>query len=234
MQRVMDFRNSRGAEAIDWWQQLAAGYHQFLAHDLANQQVAIQGMARLLRDCTEEDERRLLLTRLIALTQRADQQARRLAELGRLLREARQPAVVDLGELVAETIAEVKVIAAGEKTRTIDIVADVVQHPLTVSLSRSLLAQVLRELLHNARVAPGVSRVVVRVDDHLLTVQDNGGAMSETVLGRLGTVRAGELGWFFIRQVLAQWRGRACISIEPGLATTISIHLPEKKYERSS
>jgi signal transduction histidine kinase len=230
MQRLIDCSDTSESARIGRLEQLIAGYHHFLAHDLANQLVAVQGFARLLTEQTAESdpESRALLTRLADLARRADQQARRFAEYGRLLREPPGGPPVPLAEVAAEAVAEVRAAPRTSPATAVGISFDVVQLQGTVSLSRRLLLRVLTELLHNC-VAARAARVAVSVEEdqgRWLVVQDDGAGLAEPVLAKLGTPGTGGLGWFFIRQAVATWHGRASVGTEPGRGTKVLLLLP--------
>src|SRR5262245_61089861 len=89
---------------------LLAGYQAYLGHDLANQLVAIQGFARHLESLSVDldPDAPLLLGRLADVTRRADLCSRRLAEIGRVLRDPPHGAPVALLDVAWEAVASVR------------------------------------------------------------------------------------------------------------------------------
>ncbi|MFO0843406.1 MAG: ATP-binding protein [Gemmataceae bacterium] len=229
MQRLIDWSDSSDAQRLE---RLLAGYRQFLAHDLANQLVAIQAFARLLLDQLPDaaPEARVLLTRLADLARGGDPPARRAAEFGRLIREAAVGPPFTMADVAAEAVAEVKASPRSPETTASGVAFVVVQNIPTAAVSPRLLHRVLVELLHNA-VAARATRIEIsmsREGGPWLTVRDDGTGLNEPVLARLGTPGAAGpgLGWFFVAQAVASWRG--CISVQsgPGKGTTISLRMP--------
>src|SRR5262245_31597120 len=83
-------------------------FQAYVGHELLNHPVAAQGLARLVLEGEAErlgDEGRMLLGRLAALTRRADAMARRLGDVGRLLREPAGGPPVAVAPLLAEVAA---------------------------------------------------------------------------------------------------------------------------------
>lgn len=246
MQRLIDCTNSSGESAAQLecrrLEHLLSGYQQFLGHDLGNQLVPIQGFARMLQEqCRErlDPEAGALLSRLADLTRRADLQARRLANIGRLLREPAWGPAVSLREAVAEALAEVKYSPRGVSPALASGVAcDVVQQMPVVRVSRALLHAVLVELLHNAFAAVASAqsaRVEILATSSEsaweLTLHDHGRGMDESQVARLGAVglTGAGLGFFLVTQAVARWGGRLKVCSEVGLGTTISLLIPEKE-----
>jgi signal transduction histidine kinase len=232
MQRLIDCSDATEAARRDRLEQLVAGYHQFLAHDLANQLVPIQGFARLLVEQLgeAEPEARLLLNRLADLTRRVDQRARRFAEFGRVLREPAAGSSINLADVVAESVAEVKAAPRATDLAT-GVAIDVVQQTVMARASRRLLNWALIELLHNC-VAARATRVEVAAARNCgvwLTIHDNGGGIAEPLLSRLGAISAAGsgLGWFFVVQAVASWRGQVAVRSDSGQGTTVSLLLPD-------
>jgi signal transduction histidine kinase len=247
MQRVIDCTTSTGQThppaEFRLLEHLVAAYQQFLGHDLPNQLVSIQGMARLLQTdqgVNLDPETRMLLGRLAELTQRADRQARRLADMARLLRDPAWGSPVPLIEVVREALAEVKATPRGCRSTACasDITWDVVEQMPMVHVSPRLLHAVLVELLHNAVAALPADRprrieirAAVVESGCLLTVHDEGGGMSEEELGRLGAVGGGRLGlgFFLVVQAMLRWRGRLTVGSRIDQGTTIALWVPEKE-----
>lgn len=217
---------------------LLAGFQAFVGHDLANQLVAIQGLARLLETCQSSEldpEVRDLPARLADLTRRVDQHARRFAEMGRVLREPIHLETLKVADVVREAFAQVKASPRGEPGSASDLL--LIEPLPAVATSRKLLHYLLVELLHNARAAappdqPGTIEIeAALVDDHLrLVVRDNGRGLSAAQLARLGEPGAG-LGSFFIAQAVARLQGRLSIQSAPGQGTALTLDLPARAPE---
>lgn len=247
MERVLDYAVAHGAASLQRecrrLEHLLAGYQMFLGHDLANQLVAIQGLARHLEAEAGDlpPDAGPLLARLAELTRRADREARRLAEVGRLLRDRPYGPPVPLQEVVHEAVVSVKAAprhgAAGPAPEPVFEVAGPM--PL-VTLSGRLMHQTLVELLHNAVAAlpsgrPGRVRVQARLDGDActLTVRDEGRGFAEAQLSRLGepglfspVTQNRALGYFLILQAVALWGGRLAVESEPGRGTAVELTLP--------
>lgn len=240
MERVLDYRPSPSDPRDAAWLEaecqrldhLLAGYHLFLAHDLPNQFVALQGFALLLEDASPADAADYV-ARLAALTRTADQRCRRLADLGRLLREPAYGEPVALLDVLHEAVAEVNA-----TPRQPTPPGDIRLHgPMPiVAYSRRLLHQVSVELLYNALSAlptdrPGRIDVVARRqgDGLTLDVQDTGRGIPRAVLARLGEpASSGQmLGFFFLVQLVARWRGLLTVRTEVDQGTTITLWLPD-------
>lgn len=86
-------------------------FQKALGHELPNQLVAIQGLARLSQYADDPDfPPQALLQRIVPLVSRTDQMVRALAEIGRLVQQASTPSdtPVSLDEVVREAAAAVK------------------------------------------------------------------------------------------------------------------------------
>ena len=234
---TLDFRspNDRERRRLE---DFASCLQTFTGHELPNVLVALQGLARLLlREGDVGPDSRPLLERLAALAQSADTTSRRLAEVGRLLREDPFGPPVDLRDELAEAAAVVNV------QRPPSPVALDVAGPLpSVGLARALLHAVLVQILSNAaRAGRSGQPVAVRVafcpeaGGGWLTLQDEGHGMSEAQLnllcepfaaGRQPGAAGPGLGFFLVRQAAAHWGGAVRVDSEPGRGTTVSVWLP--------
>src|SRR5262245_52676258 len=106
----LDYTGQGAGRERDRLAQLLAALQAFVGHDLPNQLVAAQGLARLLGELAGDRldaEERGLVDRLAALAREADARARRLAEIGRLLRGPAWGPPVALREVVEEAVAAV-------------------------------------------------------------------------------------------------------------------------------
>ena len=243
MELAVDFGPSRERSASrverERLEQLLGCLQLFVGHELPGVLVPCQAFARLLREEAGglDEESRLLLDRLAALTQKADRWARRLAELGRLLRASAWGPLVDLSELAREAIAEVN--ARGD----LPGVAYRVVGPMpSTPVSRPLLHAVLVQLLSNSGQAvltvpnPQVE-VTARQerDGCLLRVEDNGRGMSAEqanlllepfAAARLPGAGGMGLGFFLVRQAAACWGGTLRVHSEVGRGTTVELFVP--------
>lgn len=245
MERVLDFTTGPVDAGDLLGGQLLPAYHAFVGHDLPNQLVPIQAFARMLLDYHAgalDEEATVLLTRLASLCQRADARARRLAYLGRLLREPPVGLPVCLREVLAEAIAEVNT-----SNRSDSISYDVGEGMPTVTLSRRLLHQVFVELLRNAAGSidaghPGRVEIRAREPDVpvsvascLLVVSDDGRGIGDAqaaslfepfAAGRGMPGEGGGLGLFLVSQAVARWRGRLQVRSALEQGTTVTLLLP--------
>ncbi len=210
-------------------------YQKALGHDLPNQMVALQGLARMLDlelGADAADDVRALATRLAAVARQADERMRALAALGRLSRRQDPAEPLDLGELVREAAAEARVLFRSQPV-------DYHFHqdlPATVT-NRDPLYQVLAQLLRNAFQAAVAGRaLVIEVGGRRLEtggvelqVRDNGRGMNESQLHQARSTLAGTpgggagLGLVLVRQVVARWRGAVRIRSELSEGTAVTI-----------
>lgn len=228
---------------------LLAGYQMFLGHDLPNQLVAIQGFARHLESAAvaSDPDAAALLGRLADLTRRADRHSRRLAEIGRLLREPPYGEPVSLRDIVRGAVASVRSAPRCASAGATPPVFECVESMPAVTLNGGLLYHVLVELLHNAVAAlhpdrQGVVSVQARLDGGAcaLTVRDNGRGFCEARLARLGepgqpppTASAQGLGYFLVLQAVARWGGRLLVRSAPGEGAAVTLILPSGRQGTS-
>jgi signal transduction histidine kinase len=246
MELALDFRSTKERPAAqlerERLEQLLGCLQMFVGHELPNALVPCQAFARLLGEQAAglDQEGRLLLDRLAALTQKADRWARRLAELGRLLRASPWGPPVDPGEVAREAVAEVN--ALGD----VPGVAFRVRSDMPeLGLSHSLLHAVLVQLLRNSAQAVltdpgGLVEVTARLEAGgcLLAVRDNGRGLTQEqarllsepfAAGRLPGARGMGLGFFLVRQAVARWGGSLRVCSEPGQGTTVAMLVPAGK-----
>src|SRR5262245_56570962 len=91
-------------------EELVAAYQAFTGHELANQLVPLQGFARLLllsAPASLDPESLDILARMATLTRQIEALARRMADLGRLLREPPFGPRLAISEVAREAVAEV-------------------------------------------------------------------------------------------------------------------------------
>jgi signal transduction histidine kinase len=215
---------------LDQLEQQLALYQQALGHDLPNQMVALQGLARILEQEPGPDAGDLV-TRLAVLARRTDENMRTLAKLGRLCRHAGTGERLDLAQLAREAATEAKVLFSGQPLEY-HLQEDM---PVVVA-SRALLYQVLLQLLRNAVQAAGERTVAVEIGGRRLEtggvefwVRDTGRGMTGAQLNQARATLAGEagagagLGLVLVRLAVAGWRGAVHVSSEPGQGTVVKI-----------
>jgi signal transduction histidine kinase len=211
-------------------ERLLACFEKAVRHELPNQLVAIQGLARLVAEEQAnrlDPEGRYQLDRLIALARRTDALVRVLADLARFSLHPEPAIPTSLADVAREAAAEVNLLSTGQP------VEYHLQNPLpTVTLAPSSLRQVLVELFRNAvhRAAPdrplrievGAVQTPAGVE---FWVADDGpglsspgpeqlfdpfaggvGASSKPGQAEFGAGSFG-LGMFLVRQVVATWGG---------------------------
>ncbi len=205
-------------------ERLLACYQQALGHELPNQLVALQGLARLVEaDAGErlDGEGRACLVRLADMARRAHAFVAELADVGRTARKAEVPAEVSLAELCREAAAEVNWLCPGRAVQY-----DIAQPLPAVVLPPAAARRALLELfLHAARRAPadGPLRIAVGATAAEgaveLRVRDDGPSP-----GPLGACQAddpfaapagqGPFGLFLARLLAEGWGGS--LRVEPG------------------
>jgi signal transduction histidine kinase len=240
MEIVFDYRPNPSSlqRENERLEQLVACFQMYVGHELPNQLVPIQAFARMLLEQPSalDEEGRLLLDRLAALAQRADSLARRLADIGRLLREPPWGPPAPLRELFGEAVAAVNVLGIPP-----GVEYDVQNTPATVRASRRLLLAVLVQLLGNAGRSMAGQTGVVRVGGTSeaggtsIIIQDAGRGFSESQAGLFEPFAAGRfpgaagpgLGLFLVRQAAARWGGVLSVRSQPGLGSTFALFIPE-------
>jgi signal transduction histidine kinase len=218
----------RGVEQLE---RLLGCFQKALGHELPNQLVALQGLARLIemeQADRLDDEGRAYLLRLADLARRADGLVRTLAEIGRLTKDSGPVEEASLAEAVSEAAAEVNLTAPGWSLRyAIDPRAAV------VPVSRRSLRLVLLHLLRNAVQSDGGRASCVEVGSRRaaneveLWVKDDGRGLPETQAPRLFACFAGGgtagLGLFLVRQIVAGWGGAIRVHSEPGAGASFTV-----------
>jgi signal transduction histidine kinase len=216
-----------GEREADRMRQLLAAYRTFVGHDLPNQLVFVQASACLLEKSDHpglDDESKTLLGRIAALSQKMGLQARRLSEVGDLLREPPWGPPLSLAEVAEEVVAGIRWRAeAGE------IVFHLPQGGPTLPLAGVLFRKVVAELLANAvaAIGPGhAGRIDVAGEwsagGGMIRVSDTGiGIAPERIDGLLRPTQMG--GLLLVHQVASLWGGRLYIDSAVGRGTTISV-----------
>jgi len=226
------------------WQQerLLACFQKALGHEIPNQLVALQGLARMLAtELAEHADPSLgqLAGQLADLTRRLDGQVRALAELGRLLRDPGLAEAVPLKEAGREAAAEVNVLF---RDRSIEY--HFINELPTLTLPRRTLHLALVQLLRNS-VEAVVSGRTPRLEFGSrpcaegveVWIADNGRGMSEDQGRQLFEPFVGRhperhgLGLFLVRQLVAGWGGAIRIQSRPGEGTTVTLLFRPRKSE---
>lgn len=217
---------------------LLACFQRALGHELPNQLVSIQGLARLLLlDQADrlDDEGRDYLRRLADGVRLADELVRSLADLGRLLREPGPPVPLDLAELVVEVAAGMKVLFPDRQ-----IEYHLGKNWPVLTMPPKPWLHVFTLLFRQALAATPTARPVCldvnachTADGVEVVVTDNGPSLNETELrqrfdpfGR-GSEGLGQgLGLFPVRQIVASWAGVLRVQSGPTQGTTYRFSIP--------
>jgi len=212
-----------------------------LAHDLPNQLVAIQGLARVLE--MEEGDRlgpdgRDYLRRMAAAAQRAHANVRSLAEVVKLVLVREPAGAASLGDVAREAAAEVSQLFPGRRIEYhfADDLPD-------LALPRAALRQALGHLFRNAvqAVAPerppriGLGARPAPAGQEI-QVSDNGRGLPASQREQFEAYFAGlapapptaGLGLVLVRQVVAGWGGRLHVAPAPGGGTVFSLVVPAR------
>jgi signal transduction histidine kinase len=209
-------------------ERLLACFQKALAHELPNQLIALQGLARLLE---EEEAQRLsadgrdYLRRLAAAARRTHALVGALVEVGRLSRQDHRPERLDPAEVAAEALAEVRQLFPGQ-----EVEYDGPHDAPVVTAPRAALRQALVQLLRYAAAAQGGRplRVALRAGPAELRLAAD---TPPVPAGRLATLfepfaaAAGTgLELFLARQLVEGWGGtvRAEPSAGKGIEFVIS------------
>jgi signal transduction histidine kinase len=252
MELVFDYATNAAAPAPEQERmaRFIACMQAYVGHELPNQLVAVQAFARLLLEhhaAALDEEGRMLLQRLASVAQRADNLARRLAEIGRLLREPAWGPALPAREIVHEAIAEVNALGAPAG------MSYAIEESLPiVCASRVLLYQVFVQLLRNAVEAmtrtersstypPTSSDGTITIGGRRepsgvsLWVRDTGRGLSESQAGLFEPFAAGRsidshgagLGLFLVCQATARWGGILRVQSQVGEGSTFELFLPD-------
>jgi signal transduction histidine kinase len=215
--------------ALEQNERLLRCFQKALGHELPNQLVALQGLARLTAEeqaARLDDDGRALLARLADLAKRTDGLVRSLAEIGRLTRDAGPVESVALPDVAKEAAAEVNLLYSGWS-----IGYHFAPEASVLPVSRRSLRLVLIHLIRNAVQAGGGRAAPLDVGSRRIPegiewwVQDDGRGFSESQQGRLFDCFAGGagLGLFLVRQLAAGWGGAIRVHSEPGRGATFTV-----------
>ena len=217
-----------GRRGLEQLERLLACFQKALGHELPNQLVALQGLARMVVEEQAErldDEGRALVLRLADLAKRADGLVRSLAEIGRLTRDPGPVEAVALPDLAREAAAEVNLLSSGWSVEY-----HFMPEASVLPVSRRGLKLALIHLLRNAVQAGGGRAAPIEMGSRRTPegvewwVKDDGRGFSEAQQGRLFECFAGGgLGLFLVRQLVAGWGGAVRVHSEPGKGATFTV-----------
>lgn len=209
------------------------------AHELRTPLAGLRLQAELALNSSDDSEQRHLLQRLVEGSDRITRLLEQLLLLARL--DSQQtvvgPQSFDLGDLARAALGQ----QAGQilgKQMECDVQAD---EPALLYGQADLMALLLRNLLDNAiRYSPDAGQLRLSVgkasDTVILTVENSGSGLDQTVLARLGErfYRAGQqaipgsgLGLSLVRRIAALHGGNVTFSASPlgGLRTEVCLPL---------
>jgi signal transduction histidine kinase len=246
MELVLDFSRAASADG-DTIREGPAGrllesLRYALAHDLPNQLLAVQGLARLVLE--EQGERldpagRELLERLAAAARRADELTRSLADLARLVRLAGHEEEVAPALVVREAAAGVNLFFP-----ELAIEYHVEDGLPTLRVSRFALYQLLVQLLRAAaRTARPGTLLHVEVgaastpegigfwvaDDGAGLGPDQVQQLRDLAPGGRGMTTGNELGLVLVCQVVAGWGGSLRVRSSPDEGTRFTVRVPDHR-----
>ena len=216
-----------GEREGDRLRQLLAAYQTFVGHDLPNRLVSVQAYARLLEGADGsdlDDESKMVLRRVAALTGQMGLQARRLFEIDKLLREPPWGPPLSLAEVAEEVVAGIRCREGAGA-----IAFHLPDRDPCLPLAGALFRQVVAELLANAvaAIGPGLAgRVDVAGEwsagGGTIRVGDTGaGIAPDRIGGLLRPTQAG--GLLLVHQAASLWGGRLTIDSRIGRGTTMSV-----------
>jgi nitrogen fixation/metabolism regulation signal transduction histidine kinase len=218
---------SRAARVLAWGEMARQVAHE-IKNPLTPMRLGLQHLRRVRADnnpgfpaLVEETTQRLLNE-----IDRLDRIARSFARYGTPpAGEAAPLESIDL-RAVGDEIAGLYQLSA--ERPTIEVVGE---GPRIVSARREELAQVLLNLLDNARQA-GASRVRLLIGDSLLIVEDDGQGVPADQLGRIfepsfSTNTSGTgLGLAIVRRLVEGWGGSIEVASTPSVGATFTIRFP--------
>lgn len=219
---------------------LLAMLQKALGHELPNQLLAIQGLARILE--MEEGERlgaeaKDYLTRLSAAARRCHELVRTLADIVRASRNVLPAQPISLREAARQAVAE-----ARQLSPTGSIEYHVGEADLGLRVPGASLRQVLVLLLRKAQAAVSPDqRLRIEIGSRQAPegaefwVADNGPGLTTEQLARLFEPFVGRpagepdtaLGLFLVRHIVESWGGSLDVRSTPGAGTTFMVLLPQ-------
>jgi signal transduction histidine kinase len=206
-----------------------------LGHELPNQLIAVQGLARLLQTDSGDrlsDDGKEYLQRLAAAAQRSHEMVRALADFLRALRAGKPGTRVSVADVVRESAAELNLLYPGRpvvydfpETGPYVLVPAVVVRQIVGHLLRHALQAGLAEGL---RIEVGARQQENSVE---LWVRDSGPVLSaeqqqklfEPFACRDNALPGLGLGLVLARQLAENWGGAIGVQSEAGRGTTVSV-----------
>lgn len=215
-----------------------------LGHELPNQLIAVQGLARLLEMETGgqlSGDGKEYLQRLSAAAQRSHEMVRALADFLRALRAGKPLTKVSVPDVVRESAAELNVLYPG---RTV-VYAFPECGPFVLvpaAVLRQIVGHLLRHALQagtpdsGARIETGARRQETTAQ---LWVRDNGPGLPaeqqqklfEPFACRDNSLPGFGLGLVLARQLAENWGGSIAAQSEAGQGTTIAVTFPSATME---
>ena len=194
-----------------------------IAHDLRTPTTNIRNILTAIKDgVIKEEERNTYIDRAIRETHRiSDFLDLALTGLKKAAKES-EPEVIDLGEVVSEVARDWKP-RAQEKGFELEVFTEEVR----VQVPRSEVEEILSNLIENAILHSGGSRVSVRIlkkgDKAFLEVSDNGrGAKKERLID---SYRKGSIGLYIVKELAFRRGGDLEISTHPE-GTKVAVSFP--------
>lgn len=209
-----------------------------LGHELPNQLVAIQGLARVL-DWEEADRLseagNSCLRRLSTAAERTHRFVHTLAHLLRPKATHGLAAPVPFLDAAQEAVTEV-----GQLLRERSVMYQFEGAGVLLPVPRLLLVQVLVQLLRNAVQSVGYAEEpTIRIAAHVepagvsLSVTDRGRGFPPELLAQLEDFLAGRIptlgtgfGLLFVQLVVRSWAGRLHVTSAVGQGSTVTVTLP--------
>lgn len=213
-------------------ERLLAMLQKALGHELPNQLLAIQGLARLLEmelGAEAGAETKDYLARVAAGARRAHELARALAEVVRAGRTAAAEQPVSFLTIARQSAAEVKQLSSPGSVEYHIGDSDLILR-LPASSLRQAIVHILRYIL---QTGPGARPLRIDIGTRPggeFWVADNGPGLTDEQGSRLfepfqGTADGG-LGLFLVRHVVESWGGSVHVSSTPGSGATFTVTLP--------
>jgi len=228
-------------------EQLLALLQKSLGHELPNQLLAIQGLARVLD--MEEGERlgaegKDFLSRLAAAAQRTHELIRMLAEFIRASRRTPLDRPTLLATVVAQAVLDAgarSTVPGGQVAGASSIEYDLPKEDLFLSIPSATLHRVFVELLrHASRAAPAGQKTCIRIGAHVMEglvdvwVADNGRGLAPEELARMFEPFARRPAWsggtglelILARHLVETWGGSLLVQSTPEHGSTFTVKLP--------
>lgn len=235
----------RDLTKIKEYERLKSDMISLMSHELRTPLTSINGFAELLNaDDTIPSQAREFVTIIANESQRMSRMINTFLAVTQLQRKDKQEVLkipLRLDEVVRDTIATLQPVA---KKKRIRLVEQPAQRLPPVAADRSLITQVVRNLLNNAiRYSPEKTTVTVstalEAESVRVSVEDRGFGIPAESRDRVWekfyrVVREGQekdeestgLGLSFVREVIEQHGGRVALDSEEGRGSKFSFTLP--------